>query len=155
MMRRLIRLLMHLLRGPRRSIRLRVRRAGCRLDAGSVSGFVVVITVTVLCCGGLVVDGARIVGAKVSAADHAENAARAGAQQVVALRSGVWVIDPVRATKSAKDYLSSHGVAGTVIVTANRVTVTVRSTVQTTLLRLVGISRKTVGASRSSIPISH
>ena len=134
---------------------IRGSRQGRRLDIGSVSGFVVVITLTVLCCGGLVVDGARIVGAKVSAADHAENAARAGAQQVVALRSGVWVIDPARAAKSVKAYLLSHGVSGTVVVTANRVTVTVRSTVHTTLLRLVGISSKTVGATRSSIPISH
>ena len=131
------------------------RGARSRLDVGSISGFVVVITMTVLCCGGLVVDGARIVATKVSAADHAENAARAGAQQVIALRTGAWAIDPVRATRSAKAYLSSHGVVGTVVVTANRVTVTVRSTVQTTLLRLVGISSKTVSAVRSSVPISH
>jgi hypothetical protein len=124
-------------------------------DRGSVTGFVVVITLTVLCCAGLVIDGARVVAAKVSAADHAENAARVGAQQIVALRSSQWVIDPQRATISANSYLSAHGVTGTVIASAYRVTVTVQSTIATTLLRLVGVSSKTVRATRSADPISH
>lgn len=112
------------------------------------------LTLAVVSCAGLVIDGARVVGAKVSAADHAENAARVGAQQVVALRDGQWAIDPVRASNSAKAYLGSHGIAGTVVVSANHITVTVRSTVSTTLLRLVGVSSKTVTATRSSDPIS-
>ncbi len=124
------------------------------VDRGSISGFVVVLTLAVVSCAGLVIDGARVVGAKVSAADHAENAARVGAQQVVALRDGRWAIDPVRAANSANAYLGSHGIVGTVVVSANHVTVTVRSTVPTTLLRLVGISSKTVTATRSSEPIS-
>ncbi|CAB4884973.1 unannotated protein [freshwater metagenome] len=123
-------------------------------DRGSVSGFVVVLTFAVLSCAGLVIDGARVVGAKVSAADHAENAARVGAQQVVSLRNGQWVLDPTRARNSANAYLAAHGLNGTVVVSANRLTVTVRSTVATTLLRLVGVSSKTVRATRTSDPIS-
>lgn len=124
-------------------------------DRGSVSGFVVVITLVVLSCAGLVIDGARIVGAKVSAADHAENAARVGAQQIVELRSGLRIVDPARARDSAKRYLVSHGVNGTVAISNNTVTVTVQATVATTLLQLVGVSSKTVHASRSANPISH
>ena len=40
-------------------------------DRGSISGFVVVITLTVMTCAGLALDGARLVGEKVSVADHA------------------------------------------------------------------------------------
>ena len=123
-------------------------------DRGSVTGFVVIVTLIVLSCGGLAVDGARVVAAKVSAADHAENAARAGAQEIVSLRGGNWSLDPGRASNTAYAYLASHGLSGTVTVSVNRITVTVRSTVSTTLLRLVGVSSKTVSATRSSEPIS-
>jgi Putative Flp pilus-assembly TadE/G-like len=125
-----------------------------RQDEGSVSGFVVVITLLLVICAGLVIDGARVVGAKVSAADQAENAARAGAQELVALRSGAWALDPVRATNTANAYLAAHGVSGMVSVSPHRITVTVRSTVSTTLLALVGVSSKSVSATRSSDPVS-
>ncbi len=124
-------------------------------DRGSITGFVLVITMAVICCAGLVIDGGRIVGAKVSASDHAENAARVGAQQVVSLRTGQWVLDAVRAKRNAEAYLVAHGVDGSVAVSANRVTVTVQSTVSTTLLRLVGVSTKSVHASRFAQPVTH
>ncbi len=133
---------------------LRRTRCAATRDRGSITAFVVGITLAVVACAGLVIDGARVVGAKVSAADHAENAARVGAQQIVALRDGRRAIDPQRATNSASAYLAAHGLAGTVTVSANRVTVTVQSTVSTTLLRLVGVSSKTVRATRVSDPIS-
>ncbi len=120
-------------------------------DRGSVSGFVVVITIAVLACGGLVVDGARVVGAKVEAADHAENAARAGAQEIVA-RNGVVILDVVRARRAASAYLAGVGMTGTVSATPSRITVTVQRTVQTTLLSLVGVDAKSVSATRSSDP---
>jgi hypothetical protein len=125
-----------------------------RTDRGSISAFVLVLMLTVMGCAGLVIDGARIVGAKVSAADHAENAARVGAQQIVALRTGHWMIDPVRAERSANTYLTAHGVVGVVAVAGNRVTVTVQADVTTTLLHLIGVSSKTVHATRSAEPVS-
>lgn len=124
-------------------------------DRGSITGFVLVITMAVICCAGLVIDGGRIVGAKVSASDHAENAARVGAQQVVSLRAGQWVLDAARAKRNAEAYLVAHGVDGSVAVNANRVTVTVQSTVSTTLLRLVGVVTKSVHATRFAQPVTH
>jgi hypothetical protein len=123
-------------------------------DRGSISAFVIVTTMLLVACAGLVVDGGRIVGAKVSAADHAENAARAGAQEIVSLRTGAWGLDPARATGTANAYLASHGVSGTVTVVGNRITVTVHATVSTTLLALVGVSSKSVSATRSSDPVT-
>jgi hypothetical protein len=123
-------------------------------DRGSITAFVVVITMAVMACAGLAVDGARVVGAKVDAADHAENAARAGAQELTALRGdGPPHLDPVRARLAAESYLAAQGVMGEVTVTADRITVTVHRTISTTLLRLVGISSKTVTATRSSVAL--
>lgn len=122
-------------------------------DRGSISGFVVMMTIAVLACAGLVVDGARIVGAKVEAADHAENAARAGAQEIVA-REGTVILDVGRARMVATTYLSANGVTGVVSVTPGRITVTVLATVRTTLLNLVGVGAKSVSASRSSDPVT-
>lgn len=124
-------------------------------DRGSISAFVVIITITVLACAGLAVDGARIVGAKVAAADDAENAARAGAQEVTALRGGgTPLLDPVRAREAARGYLAARGLSGTVTVSPARITVTVHASLAMTLLRLIGISDKTVQATRSASPVS-
>lgn len=122
-------------------------------DRGSVSGFVVVITIAVLACGGLVVDGARVVGAKVEAADHAENAARAGAQEIIA-RDGVVTIDVTSARQRATGYLASVGAHGTVTVTPTQIVVTVSESVDTTLLSLVGIDTRSVSATRSADPVT-
>jgi hypothetical protein len=122
---------------------------------GSISGFVVVLLIAVMGFAGLVIDGARIVATKVSAADHAENAARAGAQEVERLRSGVFVLDPTKAEAAAQAYLAAHGIDGFATASPNKIVVTVTSTVSTTLLSLVGVSSKTITATRSSTPVSH
>lgn len=125
-----------------------------RSAQGSITGFVAVIMLAILACSGLVIDGARIIGAKVTAADHAENAARAGAQEVTALRSGGYVIDEAKAQSAASAYLSAHGVSGSVITTPTQVSVTVTDTVHTTLLALVGVGSKSVSATRSSVAVT-
>jgi len=124
------------------------------LDKGSISAFVVVMTLIVIVCAGLAVDGARIIGGKVSAADHAENAARLAAQELASVHGGELALDPGRARAAADSYLGSHGLSGFVTVTPEQVTVTVSQTVSMTLLGLIGISTKTVTATRSSAPAS-
>jgi Putative Flp pilus-assembly TadE/G-like len=119
-------------------------------DRGSISVFVVGLAMSFMVVAGLAVDGGRIVSARVSAADHAENAARVGAQQVTLIRLGWRVLDPARARQASMDYLAFHGVSGTVDVGINSVTVRVVITQPTTLLRLVGISSRTVSASRTA-----
>lgn len=125
-----------------------------RADKGSISAFVVVMTLIVLVCGGLAVDGARIIGTKVGAADHAENAARLAAQEIASVHGGELALDPARARAAADSYLAAHGLSGSVTVTPERVVVTVSQTVDMTLLGLIGISTKSVTATRSSAPVS-
>lgn len=119
-------------------------------DRGSMSVFVVGLVMSFIMATGLAVDGGRIVAARVTVADHAENAARVGAQQVTLLRLGWRVLDPTRAERAAEEYLSAHGISGSVSVGVNSVTVTATMTQPTTLLRLVGIASRTVSATRSA-----
>ena len=123
-------------------------------DKGSISAFVVVMTLVVIVCAGLAVDGARIIGGKVAAADHAENAARVAAQELASVHGGELALDPARARAAADAYLSAHGLSGVVTVTPEKVIVTVSQTVSMTLLTLVGLSSKVVSATRSSAPVS-
>jgi Flp pilus assembly protein TadG len=124
-------------------------------DTGSITGFVVVLVLAVVMCAGLALDGGRIVGAKVAAGDAAENAARAGAQVLTDPHQDPAFLDPVGARAAAQGYLAAHGMTGSVSATPGRVTVTVTVTVGMSLLGLVGISSKTVSATRSAVPINH
>ena len=119
-------------------------------DRGSITVFVVGLMMSFMVVAGLAIDGGRIVSARVVAADHAENAARVGAQQVTLIRLGWRVLDPARARRAALDYLAFHGVNGSVEVGVDRVTVAVVITQSTTFLRLVGIGSRTVSATRSA-----
>ena len=119
-------------------------------DRGIFTSFVVILVLSFVFAAGLAVDGGRLVAARVDAADHAENAARVGAQQVTLLRLGWRLLDPVAAKSAAVEYLDQHGIDGEVTVGLRTVTVTVHVTQATTLLRLVGISTRNVTAVRTA-----
>ena len=98
-------------------------------ERGSITAFVAVLAITFIACAGLAVDGGRLVAARVQLADHAENAARAGVQEVTSLRSGEPDIDVSEARSTAAAYLRSWGVSGEVSATTEEVTVSVRRVV--------------------------
>ncbi|GGV41699.1 membrane protein [Actinomadura cremea] len=81
-------------------------------DRGTVSLYVVLFTPVVFLLAGLLVDGGLAIHARQRAADMAEQAARAGADEIdlAALRAtGDPVIDPGRARAAACDLLSAYG----------------------------------------------
>ena len=119
-------------------------------ELGTVSAFVVALTFACLLSAGLVLDGGRIVAARLEAADVAGSAARAGAQQVIGLRAGEPRLDLVRARSAAQAVLSAAGITGTVTVDGRSVTVTARATESMLLLRLVGIGSRTVEATTTA-----
>jgi Flp pilus assembly protein TadG len=125
-----------------------------RLDSGSVSGFVVVLSMTFVACAGLAFDGGRMIAARVEATDAAENAARAGAQQVTSLRSGNPSIDRPSAVISANRFLESIGVMGTATADEKSVTVSTNIKVPMVLLGLFGVRDKSVSAVRSAQPFT-
>ena len=119
-------------------------------ELGSITAFVAVLAITFIACAGLAVDGGRLVAARVQLADHAENAARAGAQEVTSLRSGEPDIDASEARSTAAAYLRSWGVSGEVSATTEEVTVSVRRVVPMSILGLFGVGSRMVSAQRSA-----
>jgi Flp pilus assembly protein TadG len=115
-------------------------------DEGAVSVFVLALVVVLMIVAGLVVDGGRAVNARAAAFDAAEQAARAGANQLDAgtLRAtGEVVLDPAAAQAVAVDNLVARGYDAarvTVTTTGTEVTVAVREDVPTVLLSLAFIS---------------
>ncbi len=123
-------------------------------DRGVVTAFVLGLVLAFVVLAGLAVDSGRLVAAHVTAGDHAENAARAGAQEVTLVRLGWRLVDPRRATATARAYLDAHGLDGDVTADFRGVTVTVRVNQATTLLRLVGIEEREVSSTRTARLVS-
>jgi hypothetical protein len=127
-----------------------VRRAlsGGRADeSGMVTAFVVVFTLALLAMAGLVLDGGLTLAAKVRAIDDAQAAARAGAQAIdipLYRATGQITLDPSQAVADAEHYLAGAGNTGTVAVTGNQVTVTVRLIQPTQILSIVGVDTMSV-----------
>jgi hypothetical protein len=123
--------------------------ARLRADRGSATGWAIGTIVVGLLIVALVFDGAATMTARATALDVAQQAARAGADQLdLALlrEQGVVAIDPAAAQDVAQQWLQSAGVEGTVNATAADVTVTVTLTRPTVLLAAVGIPTFTMTA---------
>lgn len=121
-----------------------------RDDRGTVTAFAAAITLAMLLAAGLVVDGGRVIDARITAGDVAAAAARAGAQEVVGVRAGVPRIDPARAERAAHAFLAGAGLFGAVQATPEAVTVTVGVASRLALLGLVGIDSRTVTVRRTA-----
>ena len=115
-------------------------------DAGTITLFLVPIVLAVLAVAGLVYDGGAKLTAGRRADSLAQEAARAGAEQVSPPGSGTALrLDPGRAASAAQAYLAQAGESGTATVTGpGSISVTVTITRPTALLDLIGISSTTV-----------
>jgi Flp pilus assembly protein TadG len=116
-------------------------------ERGSVTAFVVIITVALLFVAGLVIDGGFLLTTKRQAINVAEQAARAGAQGLAVEQirtSGAHTLDSARAAASAQDYLATAGREGTVTVHPDRVEVTVTIPRRLVILGLGGQGEVTV-----------
>ena len=123
-------------------------------DRGIVSGFVVCLTLTLTAATGLAIDAGRLVASHVQVADHAENAARVGAQEITLIRAGLRALDPAKARQAARTYLDVHDLEGDVVVSGRSITVTVRREQPTVLLGLLGISAQRTSASRTATVVA-
>ncbi len=113
-----------------------------------MSGFVVSLFTALVAMAALAFDGARLIAAHAEVNDHAANAARLAAQEVIDIRLNEERIDPHAGTVAARRYLDRHGIAGQIRIDGLRVTVAVEHTVQMTLLSVVGVSQRTVSSTR-------
>jgi Flp pilus assembly protein TadG len=126
-------------------------RPGARREDGHVTAFVVVMMSALLLVAGLVLDGGLALMAKVRAINEAQEAARAGAQQLDLATyrgTGGVVLVPDRAAAAARTYLAATGnpdaASAVVTVTGNRVAVTVTRHQRTQLLSMLGLGSLTV-----------
>ena len=115
-------------------------------DRGSVTGYVVVMTVALFALAGLVLDGGAALAAHGRAADVAQQAARAGADalDVGSLHGpspAALVVNPAAARTAASAVLAAAGVQGDVVVDGSQVTVTVHVSRPTAILSLVGVTQ--------------
>lgn len=115
-------------------------------EEGSITPFVVVLTVALLAMAGLVVDGGYALAARQDANTTAERAARAGADALSReslLGAGPLRIDPAAARAAADRQLTAAGETGQVTVAVDAVTVTVWVTRATAILSAIGIDTLT------------
>ncbi|GAA4237228.1 hypothetical protein GCM10022254_48830 [Actinomadura meridiana] len=112
-------------------------------DRGTIALYTVLFTPAVLMLAGLLVDGGLAIHARQRAADMAEQAARAGANQIDTERlrqTGEPVLDPPRARAAACDMLAAYRdeVTGSRCEADERqVAVTVRISVRPQLLGII------------------
>jgi Flp pilus assembly protein TadG len=113
-------------------------------DRGSLTLMLTALFVSLLALAGLVIDGGAKLDAAGTAASIAQEAARAGADQVnrpTAYSKGTFVVSPAEAVAAASQYLASAGYQGTVQVTGPRaIRVTVTIVKPTKVLSLIGIT---------------
>jgi Flp pilus assembly protein TadG len=122
-------------------------------ERGSITAFVAVLTVALVLCAGLVLDGGRLLAERRRISDIADGAARAGAQAIdldTLRAAGANIVDPVAATDAARAYLDGEGADGEVIVRGDTVIVTVTGTTPMLILSLAGVNPRHVSATESA-----
>ena len=123
-----------------------------RTENGSFTVFVVIVAVALMLLIGLVVDAGRALSDRTYARSYAEEAARAGADQLSVddLRAGQVAIDPELAIRAADTYLSSIGQPGWASASEDEVTVHVETNVPTVILGMIHINRIGISVSASA-----
>jgi Flp pilus assembly protein TadG len=121
----------------------RRRLAALRGDRGSASISFLLVSVTLIVVIGLVVDGAGKIQANERADFVAASAARTATSAIGGdtVRVGALTLDPVKAVAAGEAYVAAAGMAGTVSVTGDVVSVTVTTTYSTRFLSLIGITQ--------------
>jgi Flp pilus assembly protein TadG len=135
-----------------RSFRARLAATGAGQD-GFVTVFTVIIVVALFVLAGLVFDGGRAMDGRVTALDEAQEAARAGAQQIdlpTFRATGTAILNDNAAVTAAENYIAATGDSGTATVTGDIVTVTVTHIEPTEILSMIGIGSFTENATATA-----
>jgi hypothetical protein len=122
-----------------------------------ISAFVLAMMLGLFAVAGLALDPGLALAAKVQALGQAQEAARAGAQQIdlAYYRStGQLRLDPTQATEAAEAFLASEHATGAVTVNGNTVAVTITSAYRTQLWNLIGVQSISIQAHADAAPHS-
>lgn len=118
-----------------------------------MSGFVVSVVGALFAVSAFVFDGARVVAARAALDDHAANAARAAAQEIIDVRLDNERIDPVRGRSAATAYLARHGMSGSIRIDGLRVEVALTEVLPMTLLRIIGVQDRRIATVREVVVV--
>jgi hypothetical protein len=129
-------------------------------DAGAATLFVIGLSTMLLVLAGLVVDGGLAINARAEAADVAEQAARAGAQEIDegVLRDTGQIELGDGAVGRAEDFLFASGFVagggevGEITVVGDEITVGVTRQYDTMLLSLIGFNTFNIAAEATARP---
>lgn len=124
-----------------------------RRQRGSLSAFVVSMTVACMSLVAFVHDSGRALSHYVTLADSAQNAARIGAQSVSDIRQGDPQIDPDNALQRAQSYLARHGLVGHITSNHQSVTVEVKQVVPFTMLGGLGVYSQAISVTRTALVV--
>lgn len=124
-----------------------------KIQRGSLSAFVVSITMACMSLVAFVHDNGRALAHYVTLADSAQNAARIGAQSISDIRAGNPRIDTEDAVSRAKLYLARRGIDGLVTADHQSVTVEVTQIVPSTMLDAIGVRAKVISVTRSALVV--
>ncbi|MSO60426.1 MAG: hypothetical protein EXQ63_08905 [Ilumatobacteraceae bacterium] len=122
-------------------------------NRGSLSAFVACLVTMFLALAGLTFDGGRVISEYVEMADIAENAARAGSQMIVDIRSGNPQIDVSAARAQAEAVLRLSGIQGTVGASQEVIEIRVRRSVSMKILSLFGVGNRSISITRRATPV--
>lgn len=134
------------------------RAAGVGRDAGGISILLAVVAMILLIAIGVVADGKGALDASARASADAQEAARAGAQQIDPARAitgtGI-VLDPAAAAAAARAHLTAVGQTGSVEVAedGSRITVHVTGTYRTRFSSMLGLTSISVRGTGHAQPI--
>ncbi len=120
---------------------------------GSLSAFVVSITLTCMSLVAFVHDSGRSLSHYVTLADSAQNAARLGAQSISDIRLGNPRINTDEALQRAKSYLGRQGLHGQITSDHQSVTVRIQQMVPSTMLGSLGVRAQTISVTRSALVV--
>jgi NAD/NADP transhydrogenase alpha subunit len=102
-----------------------------REERASITAFVAIVAIALVLVAGMAYDGGQVITAHTVARNNAEQAARAGAQQIDLdhLRAtNEPRLDSIAAESAAVDFLERAGATGTATVSGASITVTVTRT---------------------------
>ena len=148
--------------GGRRRLRGAVTRRWTRMrrdeDRGSITAYLLIMTVALVLMAGLVLDGGAALTAHGTAADTAQQAARAGADALDdnSLRTTTpagLTTNPGAARAAARAVLAAADVTGDVTVIGTTVTVTAHATRPTVILAIAGITQVGGTATATAVPL--